>query len=52
MNHPTLYRPRTREAGRAWLSEIVGEIRRDDKINPVTIGLHQQDLAEDLRDGP
>ena len=52
-NEPSnAYRPRTREAGRAWLSEIVGEIRRDDKINPVTIGLHQQDLAEDLRMGP
>jgi endo-1,4-beta-mannosidase len=44
--------PPTRDAGRAWLERIAGEIRSVDSSSSVTLGLHMEDLEEDRRLGP
>jgi len=39
--------PRTREAARRWLREVVEEIRRADPHHPVVLGMHQENLEFD-----
>ena len=45
------YRSEDQEQGRAWLQEMVAEIRRADN-RPVTLGLQQADLEEQRGMGP
>jgi len=44
--------PPSKDAARAWLEEMVTEIKRWDEDLPVTLGLHQEDLEEDRSLGP
>lgn len=44
--------PPSKDAARAWLEEMVTEIKRWDEHLPVTLGLHQEDLEEDRFLGP
>lgn len=52
-NEPSnLVVPPSRDAARAWLEEMVTELKRWDEHLPVTLGLHQADLEEDRFLGP
>jgi len=52
-NEPSnLVVPPSKDAGRAWLEEMVTELKRWDESIPVTLGFHQEDLEEDRRLGP
>jgi len=52
-NEPSnLVLPPSKDAARAWLEEMVVELKRYDSDIPVTLGLHQEDLEEDRVLGP
>jgi hypothetical protein len=44
--------PPSKDMARAWLEEMVTELKRRDEDLPVTLGLHQGDLEEDRVLGP
>lgn len=44
--------PPSKDMARAWLEEMVTELKRRDEDLPVTLGLHQEDLEEDRVLGP
>jgi endo-1,4-beta-mannosidase len=52
-NEPSkIIRPPSKDAARAWLEEMVLELKRYDSSLPVTLGLHQEDLEEEGTLGP
>jgi endo-1,4-beta-mannosidase len=52
-NEPSnLMVPPSRDAARAWLEEMVLELKRYDSDIPVTMGLHQEDLKAETVLGP
>lgn len=44
--------PPSREAGVSWLARMALEIREVGALQPITLGLHMEDLEEDRRLGP
>jgi len=44
--------PSSKDMARAWLEEMITELKRRDENLPVTLGLHQEDLEEDRVLGP
>lgn len=44
--------PPSKDLARAWLEEMVTELKRRDEGLPVTLGFHQEDLEEDRILGP
>lgn len=44
--------PPAKDSARAWLEEMVMEMKRWDADLPVTLGMHQEDLEEDRMLGP
>ncbi|CDM65547.1 glycoside hydrolase 5 family protein [Pyrinomonas methylaliphatogenes] len=44
--------PPSRALAVAWLERMAGEIRSADRVHPITIGLHMEDLEEDRKLGP
>jgi endo-1,4-beta-mannosidase len=44
--------PPSKDMGRAWVEEMVTELKRRDEVLPVTLGFHQEDLEEDRFLGP
>lgn len=52
-NEPSnMVRPPSNDMARAWLEEMVTELKRRDERLPVTLGLHQGDLEENRLLGP
>ena len=44
--------PPSKDMARAWVEEMVTELKRRDEVLPVTLGFHQEDLEEDRFLGP
>jgi endo-1,4-beta-mannosidase len=52
-NEPSnIVRPPSKDLARAWMEEMVTEVKRRDEDLPVTLGLYQEDLEEDRTLGP